>query len=111
VNEKNLSIILKEKYDRSMIKTHIEAKLCQVFSPTYLEVKDESHLHAGHKTDRPKGSYHFSVRIVSPVFCGLTRIERHKRVYECLKDDLKEEVHALRLKTLCPEEGALHGIG
>lgn len=94
-----------------MIKNCIETKLRRVFSPTYLEVKDESHLHAGHKTDRPKGSRHLSVTIVSSLFCGLSRIERHQRVHACLKDELKEEIHALRLKILCPEEAVLHGIG
>jgi BolA protein len=85
-------------------KSNIEAKLRAAFFPSHLEVTDESHLHIGHTNYQPGGNSHFSVVIVSPLFCGLSRVERHQKVYECLRDELKNEVHALRLKTLCPEE-------
>ena len=87
-----------------MLKTQIEIKLRKAFSPTFLEVKDESHLHVGHANHKPGGESHFSVRLVSPAFCGLSRIQRHQKVYACLEGELKNGVHALCLKTLCPEE-------
>ncbi len=89
-----------------MIKARIEEKLHTAFSPTYLKVKDESHLHVGHENYRPGGNSHFSVTIVSSFFCGMNRIQRHQKVYACLEEELKSGVHALRLKTLCPEEVA-----
>lgn len=88
-----------------MIKTLIEEKLQLEFSPTYLKVIDESHHHVGHTNYRPGGNSHFSVTIVSSLFCGMSRIQRHQKVYACLEEELKAGIHALRLKILCPEEG------
>lgn len=87
-----------------MLKTVIETKLKEIFSPTYLQVVDESHLHIGHANYKPGGESHFSVTIVSSAFCGLSRLQRHQKVYACLKEELKNGVHALSLKTLSPEE-------
>lgn len=89
-----------------MLKTRIETKLQNTFSPLYLKVEDDSHHHVGHAHHRPEGESHFSVTIVSPVFTGLSRIERHQKVYEYLEEELKSGVHALCLKTLSPEEAA-----
>ncbi len=86
------------------IKTQIENKLCEAFSPSILIVEDESHLHVSHGDYRRGGGSHFKVILVSPVFRGCSRIERHKKVYACLDDELKNGVHALCLKVLCPEE-------
>jgi len=87
-----------------MLKTRIETKLQKAFSPTYLEVTDDSHLHIGHENYKPEGETHFSVTLVSAVFRGLNRIQRHQKVYACLEEELKNGVHALCLKTLSPEE-------
>jgi len=90
-----------------MIKIIIETKLRETFSPTYLKVVDESHLHVGHANYKPGGESHFNVTVVSSAFCGLSRIERHQKVYDCLKDELKNGIHALSLTTLSPEEAAV----
>ena len=87
-----------------LMKTRIETKLNEAFSPTALSVKDESHLHVSHGNFYANGGSHFRVLIVSPLFRGCSRIERHQKVYLCLEKELKEGVHALCLKTLCPEE-------
>lgn len=87
-----------------MLKTRIEAKLKETFSPTYLRVADESHLHVGHANYKPGGESHFNVTIVSATFRGLNRVQRHQKVYKCLQDELKNGVHALSLTTLSPEE-------
>ncbi len=47
---------------------------------------------------------HFDAIIVSPAFAGLTRIRRHQRVYAALGDRMREEIHALSMRTLTPEE-------
>ena len=93
-----------------MIKTRIEKKLRKAFSPTYLEVKDESLLHIGHENYKPGEGTHFSVTLVSAAFRGLNRVQRHQRVYACLEDELKNGVHALCLKTLSPEEGEASSV-
>ena len=42
---------------------------------------------------------HFSAEIVSKLFNGKTRIEQHKMVYNALSEELKEDLHALSIKT------------
>jgi acid stress-induced BolA-like protein IbaG/YrbA len=47
---------------------------------------------------------HFTAVIVSPAFAGKRLIQRHQLVYAALGDRMREEIHALSMKTLTPEE-------
>lgn len=47
---------------------------------------------------------HFFATIVSTEFEGLSRIRRHQRVYAALGERMREEIHALSMKTLTPAE-------
>lgn len=47
---------------------------------------------------------HFSVIIVSHEFRGKNKIQQHQLVYKALGDRMKEEIHALSMKTLTPEQ-------
>ncbi|MDE1947558.1 MAG: BolA/IbaG family iron-sulfur metabolism protein [Burkholderiales bacterium] len=47
---------------------------------------------------------HFFATIVSPEFEGLARVRRHQRVYTALGDRMREQIHALSMKTLTPAE-------
>ena len=47
---------------------------------------------------------HFEAVIVSPEFQGKNRVQRHQRVFQALGDRMREEIHALSMKTLTPEE-------
>jgi BolA protein len=82
----------------------IREKLTAAFSPEELSVEDESARHAGHSGARPGGETHFNVRIVSRSFEGVSRVERQRRVYAALAEELKARVHALSLSTLTPAE-------
>jgi len=82
----------------------IRDKLAAAFAPTELDVIDDSARHQGHAGHRPGGESHFSVRIVSAAFAGLSRVERQRRVYAALADEMKSQIHALALTTLAPEE-------
>lgn len=79
----------------------IKAKLTESFAPTRLDIIDESDQHAGHAGWQPGGETHFSVSIASPAFADLSRVERHRRVYEVLAEELRGPVHALRLTATC----------
>jgi len=50
--------------------------------------------------------YHFEAVIVSPEFRGKTRVQQHQVVYRALGDRMREEIHALSMKTLTPEDWA-----
>ena len=52
---------------------------------------------------------HFFATIVSPEFEGLLRVRRHQRVYSALGDRMREQIHALSMKTLTPAEFAAEG--
>ncbi len=49
---------------------------------------------------------HFQATIVSSAFIGKRLIQRHQLVYAVLGDRMREEIHALSMKTLTPEEFA-----
>lgn len=49
---------------------------------------------------------HFNALIVSPAFEGKTRVARHQLVYAALGERMREEVHALSMRTLTPSEHA-----
>jgi acid stress-induced BolA-like protein IbaG/YrbA len=48
--------------------------------------------------------HHFEALIVSPAFRGLSRVARHRLVYAAMGERMREEVHALSMQTLTPEE-------
>ena len=49
---------------------------------------------------------HFEAVVVSPAFAGASRVKRHQLVYAALGDRMKEEIHALSMKTFTPDEWA-----
>lgn len=102
------------------IRARMERKLTETFNPLMLDIKDDSLKHAGH-ADRIAalrnqgqgdghapidggGETHFRVAIVSHAFEGKNRVQRQRMVFDTLKDELKERIHALQLQTLTPDE-------
>ena len=79
-------------------------KLQRAFQPTRLDVINESHLHAGHRTSPGTGESHFRLLMVSPLFAGKSRLQRHRLVNEALAAELKGKVHALALDLRAPDE-------
>ena len=47
---------------------------------------------------------HFEAIVVSAEFTGKSRIQRHQRVYQALGDRMRDEIHALSMKTYTPQE-------
>ena len=80
------------------VKDRMTEKLAQAFAPTFLEVTDDSHQHAGHSGARPGGQTHFTVRIISPAFAGQTRVQQHRAINAVLAEDLASGVHALAIE-------------
>ena len=80
----------------------IEAALQAALQPQQLAVQDDSHLHAGHAGARE--GRHFSLRIVSERFNGLSRVARHRLVYDSLHDLIPRGIHALAIDARAPGE-------
>ncbi len=53
--------------------------------------------------------HHFEAVIVSTAFRGKTRVQQHQLVYRALGDRMREEIHALSMQTLTPEEAKRGG--
>jgi acid stress-induced BolA-like protein IbaG/YrbA len=47
---------------------------------------------------------HFEAVVVSEEFSGMSRVQRHQRVFQTLGDRMREEIHALSIKTFTPQE-------
>jgi BolA protein len=82
----------------------IAAALRAAFPPAEVEVADDSHRHAGHAGARPEGETHYSVRVVSPAFAGMSRVARSRAVHEALATEFAGGMHALALTLRTPEE-------
>jgi len=81
----------------------IQRRLRIALSPTELLIKDQSHLHAGHEGAK-EGKGHFEVTIVSDEFDEVSRISRHRLVYDALGDFMDSDIHALRINAFSPSE-------
>lgn len=75
----------------------VRDKLEQAFSPSSLEILDESALHAGHAGARG-GMRHLALTISSPTFQGMPKVGAHQAIYKALGDLMKTDIHALRIR-------------
>ena len=79
----------------------LSSRLAELLAPDQLEVLDESAAHAGHAgADGSGAGTHFRVRISSPRFSGLSRVARHRLVYDALRDFTDRGLHALAIEIL-----------
>lgn len=77
--------------------------ITNALTPAYLEISDDSHLHAGHPGARD-GRGHFSVTVVSEQFAGKSLLTRHRLVYAALGELMKTDIHALAITALTRDE-------
>ncbi|HYI06087.1 MAG TPA: BolA family protein [Reyranella sp.] len=84
------------------VRDAIVEKLSAKFTPTHLEVFDDSDRHRGHAGWREGGETHFRVRLSSPKLVGLTRLAQHRAVMEALDAEIKAGVHALAIEIIAP---------
>ncbi len=82
----------------------IEHKLSNEFEAAFLQVENESHMH----NVAPGSESHFKVTIVSDRFNDQMLIKRHRLVNQVLADEL-QQIHALALHTLTPDEWEARG--
>jgi BolA protein len=79
----------------------LSARLQQL-QPQELNWTDDSHLHAGHAGAREGG--HYRLRLVSPRFSGLSKVSRHRLIYDALGPLGPAGVHALQIDARAPDE-------
>jgi BolA protein len=82
----------------------IERKIRSALQPALLIITDDSAKHAGHAGAREGGESHFTVEIVSSAFEGKSRVARQRMVYDLLREEIAQGLHALALVTKTPAE-------
>ncbi len=81
------------KADRIVRIRHL---LETAFAPSHLEIRDDSHLHAGHAGAR-SGAGHYRVELIADAFAGKPPLECHRMVYAALGEMMGGEIHALSI--------------
>ncbi len=85
----------------------LEHQLNLDLKPSFLEVIDESHQHAGHAgvqemqnsgTAKGVGGTHFRIKISAPAFENLSRVSKHRLVYASLQNFIDAGVHAIAIE-------------
>ena len=80
-------------------KKLIQQRLESAFTPSFLEVIDESDQHVGH-AGHGGGGRHFAVTIAADYFQGKSRVVSHQAIFELFTDLIPQEIHALRIKVI-----------
>ena len=86
------------------VQQEMERLLTDAFSPTLLDVVNDSASHSGHAGDDGSGESHFTVVIEAPAFAGKSRLERQRMVNQALGDIPGERVHALSIQASAPTQ-------
>lgn len=81
----------------------IEIALRAAFSPSVLDVIDDSAKHHGHAGAQPGGETHYTVRMRAAAFASMNRVERQRAVNRVLQAEFDTGLHALALD-LSPED-------
>lgn len=81
----------------------IEQRIREALHVDAITVCDDSHKHVGH-VGNPGGGGHYCVTVVSSDFEGLTRVQRHQKIYALFLKDIPQRIHALSLILKTPTE-------
>jgi BolA protein len=82
----------------------LEDQIRNALQVTDFQLRNQSKSHAGHSGVDDSGETHFKIMVVSPDFDGLGRLQRQKKVMDCVKPLFEQGLHALSIKALAPEE-------
>jgi len=82
----------------------VRRKLNEAFSPSRLDLVDDSDRHHGHAGHSGSGESHFNLRIEAEAFAGKARVMRQRMVMKVLAEELAGPVHALSITATAPGE-------
>ena len=85
-----------------MNAAELHQRLAAALPEVQLQVQDDSHLHAGHAGAREGG--HYSLRLRGACFAGLSRVARHRLIYDALGPLGAIGIHALAIDAKAPGE-------
>lgn len=70
--------------------------------PSHLTIEDDSATHAGHKGNM--GGGHFNIKMTSSHFSEKSQIMRHRLIYQALNDLIPQQIHALSIIAISPND-------
>ena len=75
----------------------LEEKIKKEFNPERIQLINNSHLHARHKSfDSSK--FHLKLIIKSVKLKKMNRVDSHKIIYSILQEEIKDKIHALEIE-------------
>ena len=80
----------------------IKSRLKKTIAIDHLTIMDDTGKHLRHQ--HYDGGRHFKIIIVSSTFEGVSLLDRHKLVYQALNGMIKNDIHAIGLKTIATSE-------
>ena len=82
------------------MKDQIIQKIRELLKPEYIKVTNESGFHKNHPGSPNSGESHFLIEIKSKAFKNKKLLECHKIIYDILDEQMKNGLHALRIKII-----------
>ena len=80
------------------IAQEIEDILRKNLNIIHLKLTDLSDRHIGHTGHDGRGESHFKLLVVADDFLGLSRVQRHQKIYDLLSEYMKNQIHALAIE-------------
>ena len=84
------------------LEHEIKSRLKNIMAIDHLTIMDDTGRHLRHQ--HYDGGRHFKIIIVSSTFEGVSLLDRHKLVYQALNGMIKNDIHAIGLKTIATSE-------
>lgn len=79
-------------------ETLIERKLLDYLGVKKVKVTNNSYLHKHHPQSPNSGNSHFKITVFDQKFYQLPKLESHKKIYDCLSQEMKTFIHALEIE-------------
>jgi|TARA_B110000977_G_scaffold33725_1_gene44927 acid stress-induced BolA-like protein IbaG/YrbA len=70
-----------------------------MLTPEYIKAVIQKNMECNFIEIKGDDGSHFEATIVSDIFEGLTKVMQHQKVYDALDGMMKQELHALSIKT------------
>ena len=92
------------RYRRAMTREEtLLDRLRTGLAAEHVALEDQSARHVGHEGARG-GAGHYAVLVVAACFDGLDQVARHRAVYAAVGGLIPDEIHALSIRSLTPDE-------
>ena len=82
--------------DINELITIVKNKLLNQINIESINIEDKSFLHKNHKGNQ-EGKYHLKIIIVSEELSKFSKIERTKKIYKILDEEMKKYIHSIQI--------------